>query len=97
MRDFIPAGRIIVIILGVCTFAAVPAFATDSTSPRLLDEFLAGAIGGVEEIVFAARQGGAGSHWYENFGYYEPQGLSRNGAIVQSRHQDRPRSHPARR
>ena len=25
---------------------------------------------GVEEIVFACRQPGAGSHWYENFGYY---------------------------
>ncbi len=25
---------------------------------------------GVDEIVFAARQPGAGSHWYENFGYY---------------------------
>ncbi len=24
----------------------------------------------VEEIIFAARQPGAGSHWYENFGYY---------------------------
>ncbi|MCR4414297.1 MAG: hypothetical protein NUV77_17910 [Thermoguttaceae bacterium] len=25
---------------------------------------------GVEKIVFAAREPGAGSHWYENFGYY---------------------------
>jgi hypothetical protein len=25
---------------------------------------------GVEEIIFSSRQGGAGSHWYENFGYY---------------------------
>ena len=25
---------------------------------------------GVEEIVFACRQPGAGGHWYENFGYY---------------------------
>ncbi|MHC4121151.1 MAG: HzsA-related protein [Planctomycetota bacterium] len=25
---------------------------------------------GVEEIIFSARQPGAGSHWYENFGYY---------------------------
>ena len=25
---------------------------------------------GVEEIIFSARQCGAGSHWYENFGYY---------------------------
>ncbi|UCF15795.1 MAG: PD40 domain-containing protein [Phycisphaerales bacterium] len=25
---------------------------------------------GVEEIIFSSRQGGAGGHWYENFGYY---------------------------
>jgi len=25
---------------------------------------------GVEEIIFASRQPGAGGHWYENFGYY---------------------------
>ncbi|MHC4146428.1 MAG: hypothetical protein ACYSUD_16795, partial [Planctomycetota bacterium] len=25
---------------------------------------------GVEEIIFSSRQPGAGSHWYENFGYY---------------------------
>ncbi|HUV67883.1 MAG TPA: hypothetical protein VMW24_28595, partial [Sedimentisphaerales bacterium] len=25
---------------------------------------------GVEEIIFACRQPGAGGHWYENFGYY---------------------------
>ncbi len=25
---------------------------------------------GVEEIIFSARQPGAGGHWYENFGYY---------------------------
>ncbi|MHC4434294.1 MAG: TolB family protein [Planctomycetota bacterium] len=25
---------------------------------------------GVDEIVFSSRQGGAGSHWYENFGHY---------------------------
>ncbi|MCX8036698.1 MAG: hypothetical protein N3D11_06545 [Candidatus Sumerlaeia bacterium] len=28
------------------------------------------ATGVVEEIIFARRQPGAGSHWYENFGYY---------------------------
>ena len=25
---------------------------------------------GVEEVIFASRQPGAGGHWYENFGYY---------------------------
>ena len=28
------------------------------------------AAAGVDEIIFAARQPGAGGHWYENFGYY---------------------------
>ena len=28
------------------------------------------AVPGVDEIIFAARQPGAGGHWYENFGYY---------------------------
>jgi hypothetical protein len=30
----------------------------------------AGPLPGLEEIVFAVRQPGVGSHWYENFGYY---------------------------
>ena len=70
MRNTVPVGRVIVVILGVCAFASVTAFAADSTSPRLLDKFLAGPMGEVEEIIFAARQPGAGGHWYENFGYY---------------------------
>jgi hypothetical protein len=35
-----------------------------------LQEFLAGPMAGIDEVIFAARQPGAGGHWYENFGYY---------------------------
>ena len=77
MRNLVPAGRIIVIILGVCAFAAftVTAFAADSASPRLLDEFLAGPMAEGEEIVFAARQLLLPGR--------QPQGISRYGAIMQ--------------
>ncbi|MBL7153219.1 MAG: PD40 domain-containing protein, partial [Phycisphaerae bacterium] len=74
MRNFTPAGRTILITLTLCIFAgsttALGAGSASSDSTRLLDRFLAGPMADVERIVFAARQGGAGSHWYENFGYY---------------------------
>ena len=36
----------------------------------LFQEFLAGPLAGVEEIVFAARPYGNDGHWYANFGYW---------------------------
>jgi len=36
----------------------------------MLDEFLAGPMAGVDEIVFACRQLNYDGHWYANFGYY---------------------------
>jgi len=39
-------------------------------SPELLEEFLAGPMAGVEEIVFAVRSPGRDGHWYANFAYY---------------------------
>ncbi|MHC4204332.1 MAG: HzsA-related protein [Planctomycetota bacterium] len=36
----------------------------------MLDEFLAGPMSGVDEIVFACRQLNYDGHWYANFGYY---------------------------
>ncbi len=39
-------------------------------SPKLLDEALAGAAKGVEEIIFAERHNGKDGHWYANFAYY---------------------------
>jgi hypothetical protein len=37
---------------------------------KLLDEFLAGPMAGVDEIIFACRQLNYDGHWYANFGYY---------------------------
>ena len=42
---------------------------TAAIMPLLIGSVLA-APGELEEIVFASRQPGLGSHWYENFGYY---------------------------
>ncbi len=45
----------------------------DSKEPTvtgLLEKCLSGPMSRVNEVVFAVRQGGAGGHWYENFGYY---------------------------
>ena len=39
-------------------------------SPELLAELLAGAMKGIEEIVFAVRNPGVDGHWYANFAYY---------------------------
>ncbi len=36
----------------------------------MLEEFRQGEMAGIEKVVFAVRQPGAGGHWYENFGYY---------------------------
>ena len=41
-------------------------------SEGLLEEFLAGPMKDVEEIVFAARRPGRDGHWYANFSYYAP-------------------------
>ena len=39
--------------------------------PRLLDQFRAGPMAGVDDIVFAARKlNETDGHWYANFGYY---------------------------
>src|SRR4030042_166272 len=50
--------------------AALGGESNDTPSPRLLQEFLAGPMADIDEVIFAARQPGAGGHWYENFGYY---------------------------
>jgi len=50
--------------------AALGGDSNDTPSPRLLHEFLAGPMADVDEVICAARQPGAGGHWYENFGYY---------------------------
>ena len=41
-----------------------------NVSPGLLEKFRDGAMAGVDEIIFAARQRGKDGHWYANFGYY---------------------------
>jgi len=38
--------------------------------PKLLKEFFAGPMAGVDEIIFACRQLNYDPHWYANFGYY---------------------------
>ncbi|MBN2269841.1 MAG: hypothetical protein JXN61_04460 [Sedimentisphaerales bacterium] len=74
MQRITSAGTTILIAITLCIFAGSPAaLASGSANPgstRLLDGFLEGPMAGVEEIIFAARQDGAGGHWYENFGYY---------------------------
>ena len=47
-----------------------PARPAPKQSPELLGEALAGAMEGVEEIVFAERHNGRDPHWYANFAYY---------------------------
>jgi hypothetical protein len=51
-------------LLVLCTQIVLPAKATAATLPE------GGHSSLPEEIVFAVRQPGVGSHWYENFGYY---------------------------
>jgi len=41
-----------------------------NVSPSLLEKFRSGAMAGVDEIIFAARQPGKDPHWYANFSYY---------------------------
>lgn len=43
---------------------------TSSGGSRLLDEFLAGPMANVDEIIFACRQLNYDGHWYANFAYY---------------------------
>ncbi len=56
-----------VVIFGGTAFGAD---SKDPTLPGLLKKSLSGPMADVDEVIFAARQPGAGSHWYENFGYY---------------------------
>ncbi len=42
----------------------------NAVSPGMFEKFLLGPMAEVDEVIFAARQDGVGSHWYENFGYY---------------------------
>jgi len=75
MRNFSPSNKPLRLTVSLCAVLifAVTAFAGGSNRPAppgLLQEFLAGPMAGVEEIIFVVRQPGAGGHWYENFGYY---------------------------
>ncbi|UCC97159.1 MAG: PD40 domain-containing protein [Phycisphaerales bacterium] len=68
--------RILLVLLFAAT-AGVPALAamdqvkgTGLPRSKLLDEFLAGPMADVDEIIFACRQLNYDGHWYANFGYY---------------------------
>ena len=69
-----PKGVLFVILCGI--FAGVlsaVAFGQakkPSSGPKLLEEFLAGPMANVDEIIFACRQLNYDPHWYANFGYY---------------------------
>ena len=56
---------IYVIVAAILTPVAI-----GQTKSTLLDEFLAGPMADVDEIVFACRQLNYDGHWYANFGYY---------------------------
>ena len=61
--------------LFIILFAGAPAAMgqaqkTGSAGSQLLDEFLAGPMATVDEIIFACRQLNYDPHWYANFGYY---------------------------
>jgi len=72
LRMIVPTKTTLFIAaVAVCAWAAglvVPV--AGAGVPRVLKPFLDDSGGGFEEIVFAARQPGAGGHWYENFGCY---------------------------
>ena len=74
MPNITSAGRAVLIISTLCIFtgsaAPLRAGSERPDSTTLLDKFLEGPMAEVDEIIFAARQPGAGGHWYENFGYY---------------------------
>ncbi|MBK5293034.1 MAG: hypothetical protein JJE04_15355 [Acidobacteriia bacterium] len=60
----------LVVAAGQAVAAEVPV-----SNGGLLEEFLAGPMAGVQDVVFAVRYPGSPSkdgHWYANFGYYGP-------------------------
>ena len=69
----------------------------DSGRKTLLDQFRAGPMAGVSEIVFAARkQNQTDGHWYANIGYYahDPaQSLARGNQALQVEPGDRQAGH----
>jgi len=69
-----PTRRVFFIILcGILAVVLVQSLAGEAkkaTSPKLLEQFLAGPMTGVDEIIFACRQLNYDPHWYANFGYY---------------------------
>ena len=62
--------HIFLILLCVTVTSILTPAAMGQTKSALLDEFLAGPMAGVDEIVFACRQLNYDGHWYANFGYY---------------------------
>ena len=60
-------GLFVVAILAGSVFGSQ---SQETTSPGMFEKMLSGPMAEVEEVIFAVRQGGAGGHWYENFGYY---------------------------
>jgi len=66
-------GVLFLVVCGVFASFRAPCLAGEAESaklPRLLKEFLAGPMAGVDEIIFACRQLNYDPHWYANFGYY---------------------------
>lgn len=66
-------GVLFLVVCGVFAGFRVPCLAGEAKSaklPKLLKEFLAGPMAGVDEIIFACRQLNYDPHWYANFGYY---------------------------
>ena len=60
-------------VSGFLTVALTPCLADKAKiakSPKLLENFLAGPMAGLDEIIFACRQLNYDGHWYANFGYY---------------------------
>ena len=66
-------GVFFLVVCGVFAGFRAPCLAGEAESanlPKLLKEFLAGPMAGVDEIIFACRQLNYDPHWYANFGYY---------------------------
>jgi hypothetical protein len=75
MRNLSFNVKTLTLTAGLCLLAifadsALGGDSNDAALPRLLQKFLAGPMADIDEVIFAARQPGAGGHWYENFGYY---------------------------
>lgn len=60
------------LIVGLGCLGVLPHSETIATAqpPTLFDEFRAGPLKDVEQILFAVRKPGEDEHWYANFGYY---------------------------